>query len=295
MQGRPGISPLNLDTRYVLPDEEFDALRRSSEMLGLEEIKQRRKDLGVFPDINESEDIHAFLNVDPTGAMGSNVGDFLRIERGDEAKIVQKVDEDDASAILDQIVTADRQSDWVLASLHTHEGENGRSNHHSTPAFTEEFARDCIDAGADAFIAHGPHRIRGIEIYDDRPIFYSLGNFIKQNEFIDRYSAEVYDIHGFDQDALPKDLYTGEIFTNFDSDRADFESFLPICHFHEGTLDRIELIPFDMGYGEAGLESGYPEIVTGDTARRILNHLADLSKPYDTEISIEGDIGVIQT
>ena len=31
------------------------------------------------------------------------------------------------------------------------------------------FAHDLIDAGADAFIIHGPHQLRGIEVYEGRP------------------------------------------------------------------------------------------------------------------------------
>lgn len=37
MQGRPGISPARLDTRYVLRDREFETLRDISEQLGLED------------------------------------------------------------------------------------------------------------------------------------------------------------------------------------------------------------------------------------------------------------------
>lgn len=35
-----------------------------------------------------------------------------------------------------------------------------------------------IDAGADAVLGHHPHVAQGIELYKDRPIFYSLGNFL---------------------------------------------------------------------------------------------------------------------
>ncbi len=41
-----------------------------------------------------------------------------------------------------------------------------------------------IDAGADVFVGHGPHVLRGIEIYKGKPIFYSLSNFIFQNETV---------------------------------------------------------------------------------------------------------------
>lgn len=35
-----------------------------------------------------------------------------------------------------------------------------------------------IDMGADAVINHHPHCVSGFEVYNDKPIFYSLGNFL---------------------------------------------------------------------------------------------------------------------
>ncbi|RXQ97673.1 CapA family protein [Ancylomarina salipaludis] len=40
-----------------------------------------------------------------------------------------------------------------------------------------EFARKMIDAGADVILGHGPHVLRAIDLYKDRFIIYSLGNF----------------------------------------------------------------------------------------------------------------------
>ncbi len=40
-----------------------------------------------------------------------------------------------------------------------------------------EFARAMVDAGADIVIGHGPHVVRPMELYHDRLIAYSLGNF----------------------------------------------------------------------------------------------------------------------
>jgi len=39
-------------------------------------------------------------------------------------------------------------------------------------------AHALIDAGADLIIGAHPHTVQGVELYNDRPIFYSLGNFI---------------------------------------------------------------------------------------------------------------------
>lgn len=40
-----------------------------------------------------------------------------------------------------------------------------------------EFARFCIDNGADIVYGHGPHVVRCVEVYKNRFIAYSLGNF----------------------------------------------------------------------------------------------------------------------
>jgi hypothetical protein len=40
-----------------------------------------------------------------------------------------------------------------------------------------KFSRSMIDAGADLVIGHGPHVLRAMEIYRDRLVAYSLGNF----------------------------------------------------------------------------------------------------------------------
>lgn len=45
------------------------------------------------------------------------------------------------------------------------------------------FARTCIDAGADVLFGHGPHVTRGVELYKDRFIIYSMSNFCTYEKF----------------------------------------------------------------------------------------------------------------
>lgn len=42
-----------------------------------------------------------------------------------------------------------------------------------------------IDAGAGVVVGHGPHVLRGIEVYKRRPIFYSLASFIFENDLVE--------------------------------------------------------------------------------------------------------------
>lgn len=46
-----------------------------------------------------------------------------------------------------------------------------------------EFARMAIDAGADVVFGHGPHVTRAIDVYKERFIAYSLGNFCTYRRF----------------------------------------------------------------------------------------------------------------
>ena len=75
-------------------------------------------------------------------------------------------------------------------------------------AFVIEWARACVDAGADIVTASGPHMMRGIEIYNGKPIFYSLGNLWFEFETVDLLPADSYEMWDLDSQALtPADLY----------------------------------------------------------------------------------------
>lgn len=291
MQGRPGLSPLGLEARYVVPEAEYERVQELSDRLGLEAVKRRREEQGFRePDPDEE---FVLLNVGD--------GDALTFEAGEEYRVEHRVDEDDADAICRQIRGADRQADWVVASIHAHEGVGGDRNDESVPEFLESFAHACVDAGADAVIGHGPHVLRGVELYDGAPIFYSLGDFMMQNETVSRLPAEIYDRYGLDtSEALPAELFDERLFdeegerTGFLSDRAFWESVVPVCSFDDDGLERINLYPAELGFEESRPERGWPRAAGGETAARILNRLEKLSAPYGTEIAIEDGVGVIR-
>ncbi len=46
-----------------------------------------------------------------------------------------------------------------------------------------KFAHQAIESGADLILGHGPHVPRGLEIYNNRLIAYSLGNFVAYGRF----------------------------------------------------------------------------------------------------------------
>lgn len=79
----------------------------------------------------------------------------------------------------------------VIVSCHI--GAEGATKNHVTRAtetFLGEnrgnpyaFAHGVIDAGADIVFGHGPHVTRAVELYKDRFIAYSMGNFCTYSRF----------------------------------------------------------------------------------------------------------------
>src|SRR4029077_2749697 len=107
---------------------------------------------------------------------------------------------------------AANRSDHVLVSLHAHEGTDDNWYSPRVASFVEEFSRRAIDAGATAVIGHGPHMLRGIEMYKGRPIFYSLGSLLMEFEAGGQVmTPEMYEAYGFEADALPSDLHMSRV------------------------------------------------------------------------------------
>lgn len=89
------------------------------------------------------------------------------------------------------VLDAAAKSDLVIVSFHG--GAEGPANQHvprGPEVFLGEargdlrkFTHAVVDAGADLVIGHGPHVVRGMEVYRNRLIAYSLGNFATYGKF----------------------------------------------------------------------------------------------------------------
>jgi hypothetical protein len=97
----------------------------------------------------------------------------------------------DPPAVRELVRAADRQADHVVVLFHGGaEGSDrtrvpeGRELHLGEDrGDLRAFARQAIDAGADAVLGSGPHVLRGMEVHRDRLVAYSLGNFAGVHNF----------------------------------------------------------------------------------------------------------------
>lgn len=106
----------------------------------------------------------------------------------------------DEERICASIKEAKRQLDCVIFSLYGHQLKGSDD----TPDdFIVEMCHSAIDVGADVVFCHGSHVLRGIEVLNNRIIFYGLGDFVMKNElqtslpsdFMEKYNVpyEEYD------------------------------------------------------------------------------------------------------
>jgi hypothetical protein len=97
----------------------------------------------------------------------------------------------DLEAAREIIQHLDSLTDIIIVSFHG--GAEGKKYQHVTRereyfygenrGNVYEFSHEMIDAGADVIFGHGPHVARAVEVYKNRFIAYSLGNFATYGRF----------------------------------------------------------------------------------------------------------------
>ena len=218
VRGRPGLSPIRFDRTYQITSR---ADVRSPELSGGDRARVREGDrLSLF-------------------------GETFTV--GDEYSVLTTPDEADLAEIVASVKEAKRQANIVIFSSHSHEA--GRTNNYPAD-FIEVVAHAVIDAGADIFLAHGPHVLRGIEIYKGKPIFYSLGDFVFQNETVSRQPEDNYESYGLGPEAVAQDFYDARQRTGgFPSRPQVWESFVAMVRFQGAELTGVDLHPITLGHG----------------------------------------------
>ncbi len=108
-----------------------------------------------------------------------------------------------------------------------------------------ELGRALIDGGADAVIGHHSHVYQGIEVYRDRPIVYSLGNFL---------------------------------FGSINEDIRD--NIVVALYFGAEGLSSMRVYPIS---GNTGAHPFQPARLSGGEARGVLNHVLEISRPLRSD------------
>ena len=222
----------------------------------------------------------------------------LRVEAGDKENEATEdlpgapentPNQEDSRRILQSIRDARQHADLVIVYQHNHVF----GNHSFSTIFTEgmperlapnewlkKWTHAEVDAGADIIVMHGAPLLHGVEIYNGRPIFYDLGNFIFN---------------------VPPVL-TAIV------EPMTWESVVAYVQFQGRTLQSISFRPIilnNLGEGQPDVHNAYtnnefldtrglPSPATGARAGYILQRLADASKPFGTTVEVEGSTAEVK-
>ena len=271
--GRPGINGLRFNQTIYVTKEDMARLEEISDATGINETRKLHLAQG-----------YATKGDDDIFVMGN-----LNFKVGDKAGLVTTPNKEDVARVVKAIYEAQLQADYIIVSLHTHQLK-GASNE-AVPDFVSDFAHACIDAGAHAVIGHGPHLLRPIEVYNNRPIFYSLGDFLMQLYSVEAAPEDFFKKQSFTSDATVHDLIKKRS-NNFNrglmEEAVMAETVIPYWEMEDGVMTKLELLPVTCYKNDKNHSlSGLP-VVNFDAG--IAERLAKLSEPYGVKMTVENGI-----
>ncbi|MBV5262160.1 CapA family protein [Synechococcus moorigangaii CMS01] len=178
---RPNVFAFRTAPSYanLLKDAGFQALSIANNhtfdygQQGFQDTQATLTDIGIVP-VGVKNQIHYYQHKDLIVAL-------IGFSTYSHHNTIQ-----DLNTAVKLVQEADQSADIIVISVHA--GAEGTGANHVRPGtewfFGEnrgdlhQFSRTLIDAGADLILGHGPHVLRAVELYQDRLIAYSLGNFV---------------------------------------------------------------------------------------------------------------------
>lgn len=269
LSGRPGLNPLRFSIEYHINAKHMEALREMSAATHIDGRRNRSRMGGYTP-------------MPPEGCFG--FGEYNFRESEVEGKF-SKVNSNDMKRTENTIKKALEECENVIVNIHSHEIKHDTDD--EPDDFLIEFCRKCIDCGASAVIGTGTHQLKAVEIYKDKPIFYSLGNFIFQSDMVfcmpDDFREKYNMPHGLtakEQIAERAKLGNGGLH----NDVNNFRSLMPFMTFEDRKLTELKLYPLRLD-----MHTGFPALADEVETQIIFDYLCDRNKQFGTKIAIKND------
>ena len=275
LPGRPGINGIRIQQKLILPEEAFAVARQIGEKTGVNAQRNTSRREGYLPAL--PEDL-------------CEIGQ-LQFARGEDYGLRESPNKADMDRVKAAIAEANLVADYVMISLHTHQITG--SDKAAVPQVIRDICRELIDAGADAVVGHGPHLLRAIEVYQEKPIFYSLGDFVIQLYQVPVAPEDFYAKYGLSSDAAVISLLktrSAGFTRGLMEDRRMLEAVIPYWQTDENKrLIRLELMPVKASKGDGKHLEGLPQPAKDLT---FIEELAAMSAPYGVTVTMENDVAV---
>lgn len=280
--GVPGVDGLHLTQYNIVTPEQLQALRKIRDSI----YALRNEVLYPVPALAANEPSDRLQLFGQWYKTGPKPGELS-----------WAMNQEDLKEILRSIKDGKESADFMIVTIHCHQNTWAIQKYtfdSDIPDFLVEFAHEAIDNGADVFIGHGVHTLRGVEIYKGKPIFYGLGSFINQPAG----SLLPQNPGGTLTFAEASNLPTGA--PGHEGGRlqepVNREALMTTSRYEGGRLVEVKLYPVDNGQSPSRPLSrvGIPMTPSPEVAREILERVQKASARFGTSIVIEGNVGVIR-
>ncbi|MDR0844259.1 MAG: CapA family protein [Tannerella sp.] len=287
LPGRFGINPLRYQTIYTVKPETLEVLREVASI--------GRPSRPGAPANNNNSPVR----------IGDNI-----YQAGDEPSVHTEGNKQDVEELLGSIRDARQQADFVIVTIHSHEGSPFTPSRSAD--FLVDFAHKAIDAGADLFGNHGPMDLRGIEIYKGKPIFYGIGNFAFDGHVQPAQPEERYE-----QAGLPKNSINSDLWVYSEPDGTDNPIYRPwrqesresavyeLIFSPDGKLKQIAIDPISLLWAKGPdaekkpetrafhTRAGVPGPASPEVAGRVFDRVIKQSAALGTKVTVTNGRGFV--
>ena len=272
--GRPGLNGLRYKETLLVTDEQLGQIKAIADVTG----------------VNGNRELDQRTGFTAPDAPGTFVFGKTAFKVSDRPGRTSVCDAKDLKRITDAIREAKTKAAAVVMLAHSH---TMRFKDVEEPApYFVEFCHAAVDAGADAVIGGGTHQLKGIDFHSGRPIFYSLGDFVFQNNVVPIAPPDFCEQYGVPVDSDAKTAFNarskgGKV--GLHAFRENFLSVVPKIEIEDGRVTRVTMLPIELHFGCDWSVNGLPRTADAEAAKTIAATLARLSAPYDTRVVQEPD------
>ncbi|MBR1218265.1 CapA family protein [Bradyrhizobium sp. U87765 SZCCT0131] len=184
---------------------------------------------------------------------------MLATEPGAPLKMRSRIQTEDLETLVNAIRKLRPDVDYLVVSVHWGYGRGDTQAEYQRP-----LGHAIIDAGADLVLGNHPHSPAGLETYRGRPILYSLGNHVAQQDWANATPVQK------------------EIFSQIDP-----WSLVCRIEFSQGGVRSIEFCATECD------AEGMPNLITSkDASRPVLERFRRMSANMGTAMEIEGHCAI---
>ena len=276
--GRPGLNGLRYKQTYLVTEKQ------------LEQVKEIASETGI----NGNRELDIRTGFSAPDAPGTFQMGTLAFKAADKPGRTSACNANDLKRLTDAIAAAKRAADVVVILAHSH---TMRYKNVEEPApYFVEFCHAAVDAGADAVIGGGTHQLKGVELRAGKPIFYSLGDFVFQNNVVPIAPPDFCEQYKVPLDSDAKTAFNarskgGKV--GLHAFRENFLSVVPRIRFEDGKVASVELLPIELHWMKDWSVNGLPRTADAEAAGVILAALQRTSAEFGTKIVRRAD-GILE-